>query len=930
MEGENEGVMFEVGVMTSPNAGKKLEELAKQVMDYQKAMNDGVTSIGKSAVSIKQSMTSLTEQMREYKKLSVETAAEVRSVMSAVQDLASIKVTPSIELAVTESRSTVRTANAEAGSPEVNAGGEAVMDRLKEATKEAGEAIEELRKNAEAPIQMDEQFAPHMKNVFENLSDVSEEEVQKISAALDREMSEIPMNATVVTEQLRQEYRNRMVAHSKAYAEMAADVDGYLAKEGTDVQKIAANMRKGEESVKGYRDAHKEALEQVDAATVKGIRSTIQMVKGYAELGLMSEDNAKKFMQSMAVIQGVFDIFEGGADLIEAFNNGYRSMAKATEAATKAKRVEQALQTTQFTQMKAYHALLLEEMAAANLAAMANERLASSRGIGAGVAGATTGALGQSATSAVSGMARSAGGVAAAGASAVPAIGGAGAATGGAAATGAAAMGLITTLAALGAAAGAVTLVLYELGEIVTGNADKQNSATMAIANAEVGLAVSAMRLTGAFEKTDSTMVLFYQNMSGQIDGMLDRIPVVGEALKRLNLVGDLAGAAASQAATERAQKKFDRDKIFNEARIEKENLGRGADMERGKSNFQLFAETARNSSASVGTVDANMGMEQRIINEAQDQIARNQKIVADFSVGVNIDPKEAEKAKSEIASLQREIENATIRQRSMTMSKGDGRMEAEMEIERRAMEELANKKTEIAAMADGQVGSEEAYADAIKEALYYEDQIKSSREKQAQISRESVGERLQAEQKVRDVIKSQIDAQTAQIASLDDQLRSSANNFAKMGDVEKDFAIKAIEKARTQGGSSLDDREKDLLRQVGTSESVRFANEGDMSEAKKFGFDKAFGVDLEKERMAIESTRTQLEAQLKTSYDVSVDVQFDSAKAAEEIASKTREIMREQNATLLQQLDQKLKDSEDKVTLKQSLALQSLSKQRS
>lgn len=926
MDGENEGVMFEIGVMTAPGTGKKLEDLAKQVMDYQKSMTDGVASIGKSAVSIKQSMTSLTEQMREYKKVSTETAAEVRSVMSAVQALASIKVSPSIELAVTESRVSAGGAGS-VDAPQVDPGNAAAMDRLKEATQEAGEAIDELRNSAEAPIQIDENLAPHLRSVFAGLSDVAEEEAQKIKSALDREMSEIPLNAEVVTEQLRQEYRDRMVSHSQAYAEMAADVDGYLAKEGSAVQKIAANMRKAEESVKGYRESHKEALEQVDAATVKGIRSTVQMVKGYAELGLMSEENAQKFLQSMAVIQGVFDIFEGGADLLEAFNNGYRSMAKATEAANKAKRVEQALQTSQFAQMKAYHALLLEEMATANLAAVANERLARSRGIGSGIQGAATGAVGQGVSSAIGGAAQSAG-VAATGAAAAPAVGGA-VASGGAAASGAAAMGLVTTLAAFGAAIGAVTLVLYELGEIVTGAADDQKSATMTIANAEVGLAVSALRLTGAFEKTDSTMVQFYQHMGNQIDGMLDRIPVVGEALKRLNIVGDLAGAAASQAATERAQKRLDRDRITNDSKFELDNLRRGADAERSGLRFQTFAETTRNSAASVGSFDANMGAEQRIISEAKDQIARNQKIVADFELGVSIDPKAAEKAKAEIASLQKEIESATVRQGSMATSRGDGRMEAELEIEQRAMEALAAKRKEIVGMADRQVGTEEEYADAIKEALYYEEQIIASREKQIQINREATNDRLQSEQKVRDLIKSQIDAQSARIAALDDQMRSAANSFAKMGDVEKDFAIKAIEQARTQGGASLDDRQKDLLRQVGTSEAVRFANEGDMAEAKKFGFDKAFGVDLEKERQSIEASRTQLEAKLQTSYEVSVDVQFDATKISDEIAQKTREMMEEKNATLLQQIDQKLRQSEEKVKTQQNMALSALNKQR-
>ncbi len=47
-----------------------------------------------------------------------------------------------------------------------------------------------------------------------------------------------------------------------------------------------------------------------------------QMAKGLATIGLVSEENAQKFIQTLAVIQGTFDVLKGGIELMKSLARG--------------------------------------------------------------------------------------------------------------------------------------------------------------------------------------------------------------------------------------------------------------------------------------------------------------------------------------------------------------------------------------------------------------------------------------------------------------------------------------------------------------------------------------------------------------------------------------------------------------------------------
>jgi chromosome segregation ATPase len=89
--------------------------------------------------------------------------------------------------------------------------------------------------------------------------------------------------------------------------------------------------------------------------------------------------------------------------------------------------------------------------------------------------------------------------------------------------------------------------------------------------------------------------------------------------------------------------------------------------------------------------------------------------------------------------------------------------------------------------------------------------------------------------------------------AQVDSQYQQAANNFARLGELEKHLAIQALQKMKTTGPGSVNRHERDIVAQVGTPETIRLVNEWDMIEAKKFGFDENGGTFAGKKPLAIE-----------------------------------------------------------------------------
>ncbi len=66
--------------------------------------------------------------------------------------------------------------------------------------------------------------------------------MDEIVETIENKIAELPTAVKAQAEVLRSAYAAQMVEHSEAYAAMAEDLDGYLAKNGSTVEQIAANL----------------------------------------------------------------------------------------------------------------------------------------------------------------------------------------------------------------------------------------------------------------------------------------------------------------------------------------------------------------------------------------------------------------------------------------------------------------------------------------------------------------------------------------------------------------------------------------------------------------------------------------------------------------------------------------------------------------
>ncbi|MFM8396495.1 MAG: hypothetical protein ACKOAH_01595, partial [Pirellula sp.] len=92
VDNTNEEVMFQIGVMEHPQTASRLKALADSVERYQQSMSASVEMIGKSAGAVKDSLSSLTEQIKVYRSETLAAASEIRSAMSQIESVAAKRV----------------------------------------------------------------------------------------------------------------------------------------------------------------------------------------------------------------------------------------------------------------------------------------------------------------------------------------------------------------------------------------------------------------------------------------------------------------------------------------------------------------------------------------------------------------------------------------------------------------------------------------------------------------------------------------------------------------------------------------------------------------------------------------------------------------------------------------------------------------------
>jgi hypothetical protein len=894
--------MFRIGVMDHPGSKAALEALAKNVDSAQARMSAGVDGIGKTAGRASSLVESLTAKLDEMQKHSANAmrGAMPPSVTHAQGYRGSVSMSMQPQVSQQQQRGTVpsgvvpsipaSTIVPDSFREQLNSVRESVtstVGRVQEPSIPASSIVPDSvvasMRNAEEAVtstvgRMQDSIngidlsgmSDAMRNVFFELGDHGAEFEESISAHIDKAMASLVQSPKAQAEVLKLNYQKMMIEQSEAFVSMSADLDGYTAKHGNTMEAIGANLRKGEGNIQRYRDSAGKMAVEARTSFIEGAAQIGTMVRGMATLGLVSEENAQKFMQSYAAIQGVFDIISGGA---RAYNSFARGMIQAREAQTmltKAQTVASAVETAQLAQVRAYHASLVQETVAANAAAAANGRLAASR-TAAGAA-ATAGAVG----SVASGVGDAVGGLGA--------LGGMGR------------MGRMAGMAGrfgpVGLAAAAAGAGIYMGGraitETATGSSTRSDNSIGAL---EARVATWAIRLTGLFEKTDSPMVKFADGVASVTESLLRAIPG-NENAKGIG--NEFAGLAASQAGVERGQKRLNRDAAQNdltreinaatlESEREKERMRFRNSVDAGRSKYE--AETSR-----FGFQD----------NVGDRNFERQQ-----FNNRLRMRPVQYEgvQAMAQVAELT--ARSTHMRSRP---NESDSQLKGETKVYTEAVSGYAKAKAELDKTLSFAGSTEKQREDAMKNAVVYQDEMLRSLSKQAQLARSSGAERLQIERDIQSAAMQAIDQQQGKLDALNERRKSAMSAFVNMDAIERSMATKALDKARAGGGGALSKTEADLLGRIGTEETNRFVDQSNEVKAKKMGFD-AFDQSINMTRKQIEGTRQQLEAQLQASFDVSMKVEADTDVIVDAITSRVQQEISQMAASIERGVDEKLKD---------------------
>jgi hypothetical protein len=389
--------------------------------------------------------------------------------------------------------------------------------------------------------------------------------------------------------------------------------------------------------------------------------------------------------------------------------------------------------------------------------------------------------------------------------------------------------------------------------------------------------------------------------------GAYARIPVISDISSLIGL-GELA---ASQAGAERAEASLSRNRINNDADRAMLMANRQSQFESERlrfSNFTDFTRTRADAETQRFGFRDNAGDRQFELKAMKDRMrlrsVTDEGVLGSATVG--------------------QLAANSMRMRSQP-SAADTQLSGEMEIYTQAASQYARAKSELDRTLAFAGSSDAERAQALKEAQAYSQDMTKSLERQAQLARQSGANRLAIEREIQQTAMSAIEQQSAKLDALDNRRKSAMKSFVGMDALDRDMAIKALEKARAGGGASLSQMESDLLGRIGTDETSRFVDESTEAQAKKFGFDATFGASINDTRKQIEGTRQQLEAQLQASFDVSMKVEADTDRVVDAILPQVERAISDMTAAIERSLEEKLRDQRAEINTQRGKDLAAL-----
>lgn len=456
---------------------------------------------------------------------------------------------------------------------------------------------------------------------------------------------------------------------------------------------------------------------------------------------------------------------------------------------------------------------------------------------------------------------------------------------------------MLAPAAAFAAALSACGLVAVELTEIFSGTANKVGSVNDRIATWEVSLGASAVRLG----RTDKSVLDSKSN-------------------------SPLIGLAQSQIRTERAERFTKVSGIKQTQKDDTEALRLDVENKTKMQGFQTRMRQVRGKSENTFGTDATVAKESQVREMSMRRLAESQSVV---DRGGDASQADSDKAKADVKMQRDALMKSQLRQNSAQMGQSANNIKDEQGLGNAAALELLKVRKELATI-DAEGGASAKKIEMIrKQEAEWSAIAVGSLDRQKSLTKERLAIALNGESQVRDLLKSQLDVTSQRLDKNKSERKSAAVNFAQMGEIEKQQAIKAFEDAKKTAPKDRTDDMKNSLRSTGIASAIRLADEGDEAEAEKYGFTKNFGAEFDQENASLMKAKQEIEANLSTSYDVSVKLNNDTGAIVSSVTNTVEGLLKQGHEQITRELQELLQTSITEINNRAADMMKNMNKQR-
>ena len=698
---------------------------------------------------------------------------------------------------------------------------------------------------------------------------------------------------------LQEEDRENDRLHSRHRARQLSTARANRAARDAEVKNQQAALN----AMKSDYDRHVSTIRGANSALVEPLmnigESVGRTVRGFAQLGLVGEENAQKLLEGWIKIQSAYDILAGSAKTVASVSKAIELWTTATTAQKSASEILAAMS-------KANAAAMVAETGAVNAQAGAYQRLAVSKAAASGAGAGKVGAVANVASAAIP-SAPGAAGTAAAGAA--PVVGGA------------ATVFAAGVAAFVGAAAGMVSAAstIKEAAKYGFGGGAGKGTVADTIATQEASLVA---KLSGSLGQRTTNALLGPLSLTGFFDPMHD-LAASNSNMERMQKQRALE-AEQRQLREQQKQRIEEQGTVRAQADRKRYDVETGYRRETSTMRLEL-APRANPAERQLVSVRQEIAKAQRRLESLPEpsqalahqmesrlsQLQRQSRKIEQGMVSPDLTrqrdsiSREQRQAVSQIDRLRREREMVA------TKSEKDEKTQQILEVNQRLTElAKARSKVEMDILDAQKQGRQEAIAGAQRELDIALAKRKANLDS-LKTAAERFGDMDPLEQ--RKLISLKQKSLTAGRDALSNQERADYENLDRMAQLDptrvdeqgKKRLASYRDRMADASSQNLTRAERRALAEVGLGEDQDIASRAARRDAEKAGFSRYFGGRERQDSGLQKAIEQKLQAEIRQNYEVSVKLEDKRDDVARQVYNLLVPLLRGNRAEQLRAIEE-------------------------